>query len=172
MGQLWTLLTFNIEYLVELLRYLPTCLNQTLHLGLGIIPSAFTLEKLSYYQIPNFRKFVLRSKLSHYEVTLNGFQLSQDLSSVESRCVAEVSLNALRDFKNTLTKRCENTKKYSFILITSEAEGRASFRWIWKFSQVERPTVTLFSVLYLLNQATDWQMVFGIWKPHSINHSY
>ena len=25
------------------------------------------------------------------------------------------------------------------ILITSEAEGRASFRWIWEFSQVERP---------------------------------
>ena len=59
--------------------------------------------------------------------------------------------------------------------VTSEAEGRASFRWIWEFSQVERPdrpTVTLFSVLYLLNQATDWQTVFGIWKPYSINHSY
>ena len=25
-------------------------------------------------------------------------------------------------------------------LFTSEAEGRASFRWIWEFSQVERPT--------------------------------
>ena len=36
----------------------------------------------------------------------------------------------------------------------------------------DRPTVTLFSVLYLLNQATDWQTVFGIWKRHSINHSY
>ena len=30
---------------------------------------------------------------------------------------------------------------YSLIVvITSEAEGRASFRWIWEFSQVERPT--------------------------------
>ena len=36
----------------------------------------------------------------------------------------------------------------------------------------DRPTVTLFSGLYLLNQATDWQTVFGIWRPHSINHSY
>ena len=26
----------------------------------------------------------------------------------------------------------------------------------------DRPTVTLFSVLYLLNQATDWQTIFGI----------
>ena len=48
-------------------------------------------------------------------------------------------------------------------VITSEAEGRASCRWIWEFSQLERPdrptrpdpTGTLFSVLYLLNQATD-----------------
>ena len=39
-------------------------------------------------------------------------------------------------------------------------------------SWATRPTVTLFSVLYLLNQATDSQTVFGIWKPHSINHSY
>ena len=40
------------------------------------------------------------------------------------------------------------------------------------YERGRRPAVTLFSVLYLLNQATDSQTVFGIWKPHSINHSY
>ena len=40
------------------------------------------------------------------------------------------------------------------------------------FLKLSDPTVTLFSVLYLLNQTTDWQTVFGIWKPQWINHSY
>ena len=67
-------------------------------------------------------------------------------------------------------------KKWAKQIVTSEAEGRASFRWMRIFSSwATRPTDQpwRFSAsYYLLNQATDWQTIFGIWKPHSINHSY
>ena len=76
----------------------------------------------------------------------------------------------MEHWPNANEKRC-STHVYRPQIIASEAGGTASSRWIWRASQPERhDRPGRFSGR--LHQATDWQMVFAIWKSHSINYSH
>ena len=59
---------------------------------------------------------MLRSKLPHDGATLNGFQILRNFSlTVEFKCNAGISLNALRDFKKALTKKAVKMENFTFI---------------------------------------------------------
>ena len=181
---LWILLVSTVycyNTIQYIIHYYCTVTLRYIHRRLyGVVQINFYPIKLQYIKnqatFPDFSCRPGKWTIWHVTMTTVGISRCHD-----NRCYRPLSVTPLPDTVYGVTQK-ERARRMliAVTFVTSEAEGRASFRWIWEFSQVERPTdrptdrptVTLFSVLYLLNQATDWQTVFGIWKPQSINHSY